>query len=114
MTARSAGRRGSGRAFAGDGAGDYRGHQTTGPSRARLNGGDPEGPAHAPVDKDAPDMPSIPRAGATTRTSRRARPSSVVGHEWQLCRMVAACVEINQCVGCSTATPSSRQWRWRG
>ena len=53
-------------AFAGDGAGEYPDNWAKQGAAAAPNGGDPEGPAHAPVDKDAPyDMPSIPRAGAS-------------------------------------------------
>ena len=104
-------------AFAGDGAGEYRGHPDNWAKQgaaAAPNGGDPDGPAHAPVDKDAPyDMPSIPRAGATDADfAAGTTVERVVGHdEWRALvpEMVAACVEINQCVGCGTATPSSRQ-----
>ena len=96
-------------AFAGDGAGDYRGHPDNWAKQGAApapNGGDPDGPAHAPVDKDAPyDMPSIPRAGATDADfAAGTTVERVVGHdEWRALvpEMVAACVEINECVGCT-------------
>ena len=76
-------------AFAGDGAGEYRGHPDNWAKQgaaAAPNGGDPDGPAHAPVDKDAPyDMPSIPRAGATDADfAAGTTVERVVGHdEWR-------------------------------
>ena len=88
-------------AFAGDGAGEYRGHPDNWAKQgaaAAPNGGDPEGPAHAPVDKDAPyDMPSIPRAGATDADfAAGTTVERVVGHdEWRALvpEMVAVCFE---------------------
>ena len=86
-------------AFAGDGAGDYRGHPDNWAKQgAAPNGGDPDGPAHAPVDKDAPyDMPSIPRAGATDADfAAGTTVERVVGHdEWRALvpEMVAVCFE---------------------
>ena len=88
-------------AFAGDGAGEYRGHPDNWAKQgaaAAPNGGDPDGPAHAPVDKDAPyDMPSIPRAGATDADfAAGTTVERVVGHdEWRALvpEMVAVCFE---------------------
>ena len=88
-------------AFAGDGAGEYRGHPDNWAKQGAAavpNGGDPDGPAHAPVDKDAPyDMPSIPRAGATDADfAAGTTVERVVGHdEWRVLvpEMVAVCFE---------------------
>ena len=88
-------------AFAGDGAGEYRGHPDNWAKQGAAavpNGGDPDGPAHAPVDKDAPyDMPSIPRAGATDADfAAGTTVERVVGHdEWRALvpEMVAVCFE---------------------
>ena len=88
-------------AFAGDGAGEYRGHPDNWAKQgaaAAPNGGDPDGPAHAPVDKDAPyDMPSIPRAGASDADfAAGTTVERVVGHdEWRVLvpEMVAVCFE---------------------
>ena len=61
-------------------------------------------------------MPSIPRAGATDADfAAGTTVERVVGHdEWRALvpEMVAACVEINQCVGCGHAIEQvSRRWR---
>ena len=103
-------------AFAGDGAGDYRGHPDSW-AKPAPNGGDPEGPAHAPVDKDAPyDMPSIPRAGATDADfAAGTTVERVVGHdEWRaLVPEMVRRLRGNQPV-CRVRAIEQAVRRWRG